>query len=62
MQQWSGTSPQVLNPETNEDEDDNVVVTDDTNEKQLKRGEVLGDVQGRVWVAEDKSHGVIERV
>ncbi|XP_059127112.1 myb-binding protein 1A isoform X1 [Peromyscus eremicus] len=31
----------VLNPETNEDEDDNVVVTDDTNEKQLKHGEVL---------------------
>ncbi|CAH6785978.1 myb-binding protein 1A [Phodopus roborovskii] len=29
----------VLNPETNEDEDDNVVVTDDTSEMQLKCGE-----------------------
>ncbi|CAO2644053.1 Myb-binding protein 1A [Lemmus lemmus] len=29
----------VLIPETNEDEDDNVVVTDDTNEKQLEHGE-----------------------
>ncbi|XP_055453247.1 myb-binding protein 1A [Psammomys obesus] len=29
----------VLNPEKNEDEDDNLVVTDDTDEKQLKHGE-----------------------
>nr|XP_048304627.1 myb-binding protein 1A isoform X2 [Myodes glareolus] len=29
----------VLIPETNEDEDDNVVVTDDTNEKQLEHGQ-----------------------
>lgn len=49
VQWWSGTSPQVLNPETNEDEDDNVVVTDDTDEKQLKDGEVLiSEVQGRM--------------
>lgn len=41
VQWWSGTYPQVLNPETNEDEDDNVVVTDDADEKQLKHGEVL---------------------
>lgn len=39
----------MLNPETNEDEDDNVVVTDDTDEKQLKDGEVLiSEVQGRM--------------
>lgn len=37
----------MLNPVTNEDEDDNVVVTDDTDEKQLKHGEVLTQrVQG----------------
>lgn len=41
VQWWSGTYHQVLNPETNEDEDDNVVVTDDADEKQLKHGEVL---------------------
>ncbi|XP_075847869.1 myb-binding protein 1A isoform X1 [Microtus pennsylvanicus] len=32
----------VLIPETNEDEDDNVVVTDDTSEKQLEHGEDEG--------------------
>lgn len=49
MQLYSGTSPQVVVPETNEDEDDNVVVTDDTSEKQLEHGEVLiSEVQGRV--------------
>lgn len=39
----------MLNPETNEDEEDNVVVTD-TDEKQLKHGEVLtrGRKVGRV--------------
>lgn len=41
----------MLNPETNEDEDDNVVVTDDADGKQQKRGEVLVQrVQGRVGV------------
>ena len=49
VQWWSGTS-QVLSPVTNEDEDDNVVVTDDADEKQLQHGEVLtrGRLVGRV--------------
>lgn len=38
----------MLNPETNQDEDDNVVVTDDSDEKQLKDAEVSGsEGQGR---------------
>lgn len=38
----------MLNPETDEDENDNVVVTDDADEKQLKHGEVLTHrAQGR---------------
>lgn len=36
----SGNTLQVLNPEQSEDEDDNVVVTDDS-EKQLENKEVL---------------------
>ena len=40
----------MINPDTNEDEDDSVVVTDDPDKKQLKHGEVLtsGCQLGRV--------------
>ena len=34
-------SPQVLNPEESQDEDDNVVVTDDSEEQPLGGAEVL---------------------
>lgn len=46
--QPSGNIPQVLNPEQGQDEDDNVMVTDDS-EKQLENEEVLAiKRQGRV--------------
>lgn len=47
----------MLNPETNQDEDDNVVVTDDSDEKQLKDAEVPGsEGQGRVGSCQ-QAHG-----
>lgn len=48
MVQLSGNTLQVLNPEQSQDEDDNVVVMDDS-EKQLEDEEVLAiEGQGRV--------------
>ena len=37
----STPTPQVLNPEESQDEDDNVVVTDDSEEQPLGGAEVL---------------------